>query len=93
MMKVKIRTFAQFREIFGGDLELELPEGAKLADILDIFRSGPAVQRDCLFGDDGELKRHIIVMVNRRRIRRDETRDVHLAEDDEVALFPPVAGG
>lgn len=93
MMKVKIRAFAQFREIFGGEMDIELPGGANLAALFDILRSGPAVRRDCLFGDDGELKRYVIVMVNKRRLRRDEADDLQLAEGDEIALFPPVAGG
>lgn len=92
-MKVKLRTFARFREVFGGDTDIELPEGAALGDLFDILRSGPEEQRDCLFRDDGCLKGYVIVMKNRQRLKKDEMGSVRLSEGDEIALYPPVAGG
>ncbi len=80
-MVVNVRLFAGLRERAGTDrLEVELPEGALVKDLLAAMAGTPV----------GELKpRECVVAVNREYANADEP----VSEGDEVALVPPVSGG
>jgi len=82
-MTVTVRLFAMLRERAGRDaIELELADGARVADALEALRDGTAL---------GEALERIPVRVavNREYVGS----DTPLAEGDEVALIPPVSGG
>ena len=80
-MKVSVRLFAGLRERAGTDrLEVELPDGARVADVLAAMASTAV----------GELRpRECVVAVNREYAAADEP----LRPGDEIALVPPVSGG
>ena len=80
-MRVTVRLFAGLRERAGTDrLQIELPEDAKVADVLAAMASTPV----------GELRpRECVVAVNREYANADEP----VNAGDEVALVPPVSGG
>jgi MoaE-MoaD fusion protein len=80
-MRVSVRLFAGLRERAGADrVEVELPEGASVADLLAAMGTTPV----------GELApRSCIVALNREYADVDAV----VAESDEVALVPPVSGG
>jgi molybdopterin synthase sulfur carrier subunit len=44
-------------------------------------------------GEDGRLHDQIIILVNGRNVRHLQQLDTPLAPDDEVSIFPMVAGG
>ena len=80
---VTVRLFAMLRERAGHDaFELELADGATVADALDAVRD-----RDGL----GELLERMPVMaaVNREYAAS----ETPLSPGDELALVPPVSGG
>jgi molybdopterin synthase sulfur carrier subunit len=92
-VRVKVRTFSSFREILGGDMEMELPEGATMQSlILFLSVKNPRFEEEA-FNHSGELKGHLLLMINRKRIDPAADLEVTLCHGDEVALFPPVAGG
>ena len=76
-----MRLFAGLRERAGADrVEVELPEGASVADLLAAMGTTPV----------GELApRSCIVALNREYADEDAV----VGESDEVALVPPVSGG
>jgi molybdopterin converting factor subunit 1 len=78
-MHVRVRLFAMLRERAGAsELELELPEGARVRDAL---AAGPVA----------ELAEGLpLVMAVNREYAKD---DVVLSPGDELALIPPVSGG
>src|SRR3954466_11119626 len=80
-MRVSVRLFAGLRERAGTDrLELELPDDARVADVLAAMASTPV----------GALRdRECVVAVNREYAGADEP----VRAGDEVALVPPVSGG
>src|SRR5919204_6560199 len=80
-MRVSVRLFAGLRERAGTDrLELELPDEARVADVLAAMASTPV----------GALRdRECVVAVNREYASADEP----VRAGDEVALLPPVSGG
>jgi molybdopterin synthase catalytic subunit len=82
-MQVSIRLFAVFRERAGRErLELELSEGATVADALGALRAQPSL---------GELlaKMPVRVALNREYV----SEETPIARGDELALIPPVSGG
>src|SRR5919197_2263810 len=80
-MRVSVRLFAGLRERAGSDrLEVELPDDARVADVLAAMASTPV----------GALRpRECVVAVNREYADADEP----VNAGDEVALVPPVSGG
>ncbi len=81
-MRVRVLYFAVLRERLRSDgEEVTLPEAATVGTLLEALATRhPAV---------GALRRHLQVARNQAFARPDEP----LAEGDEVALIPPVAGG
>src|SRR5690606_26809060 len=81
-MRVSVRLFAVLRERAGsGSLELELGEGATVADVIEALRAEPA-----LSGLEGLPLR---VAVNREYAHDEQP----VAAGDELAAIPPVSGG
>jgi molybdopterin synthase catalytic subunit len=82
-MRVSVRLFAILRERAGADeLEIDLPEGATVAQAMDALREQP--------GLDEPLERIRVAMAVNREYADPETT---LAPGDELALVPPVSGG
>lgn len=81
-MKVSVLYFAVFRERLGRDEEaLELPPGARVGDAIEALAARHAAV--------GALRGKFRVAVN-QDFSGDER---ELADGDELALIPPVAGG
>jgi molybdopterin converting factor subunit 1 len=81
MVRITALFFAAYRDVFGADeLEIELPEGATVAALIDIVsrRAASAVPPGSM-----------AVAVNQDYAARDTV----LRDGDEVAFIPPVAGG
>lgn len=81
-MKVRVRAFAGAREALGQrELVLELADDATVAGLLDrLFAERPGLLA---------MKASLRVAVNREYAEAEH----RLADDDEVALIPPVSGG
>ncbi len=81
-IKIHVRYFAVVRERLGRDgEELELGAGATVAAALDALAAKHAAMKD--------LRRWLQVAVNQTMTGA----DTPLADGDELALIPPVAGG
>lgn len=82
-MKVAVRLFSLLRERAGSDrVELQLEDGATVADALDVLRARPEL---------AELLERLPVQL---AVNRDyASPQTHLVEDDELALIPPLSGG
>ena len=81
-MNITVKLFARFKEAAGtGKLDLDLPDGATLADLL-------AALPEKINNLDLSA-RQTILSVNQEFA----TPDTALNDGDEVAIFPPVSGG
>lgn len=80
-MTIKVLLFASYADAVGTpEVRLELPEGARVRDVLDQVRQLAAGKR---------VPEHPMVAVNERYAQPDQA----LRSTDEVAIIPPVAGG
>jgi molybdopterin synthase sulfur carrier subunit len=91
-MTVRVRFFAQFRERYGGDHQVDPAPGATVADVVRAV-AGTGAAEDSAIGADGKLRDYVILMRNGRRIEHDEAEATPVEDGDELAVFPPVAGG
>lgn len=81
-MRINLLLFATYRDLTGvGELSIDVRDGASAGDALRELR-----QRDARFA---ALPARPVVAVNREYAEL----HVRLAEGDELALLPPVAGG
>lgn len=92
-MKVKIKSFAGFRNILGKEKDLDLAEEeAKVEDLLKtICRDHPTL--DSLLFKEGEIRADVNIFVSGKNIDNLQSLQTPLAEGDEVALFPASIGG
>ena len=92
-MLVKVRAFAGFREILGKERELDAKEGSTIADLLNELASSNPGFKESAFDNSGRLQDYVLLMVNKKRIDPLQDLSMEMHEGDELAIFPPVAGG
>lgn len=81
VIRIRSLFFAAYRDLLGiAEVEVELPDGASVSDLVQIIRRRP--------GGEG-FPVSPAVAVNREYSRPDRL----LNDGDEVAFIPPVAGG
>jgi len=88
-VKVRVKVFFTLRERLGWKEKLvELHENARLRDLLDLF---PAIKEE--FNRYRTKGYNMVVMINGRHVEFLGGLDAVLHDGDEVAFFPPAAGG
>ena len=93
MMNVKVRFFARFRELLGTDIGVEPQNGTVLAVLVaEVARKNPE-GFDAIFDENGTFRDFVIVMRNGKRVETADAATIPVADGDEIAVFPPVAGG
>lgn len=92
-MLVKVRAFAGFREILGKERELDAKEGSTIADLLNELVSCSPRFKESAFDNSGVLRDYVLLMWNKKRIDSLHDLSLEMHEGDELAIFPPVAGG
>jgi len=92
-MTVKVRFFARFRELLGTDILVEKKSGMVLATVVKDIAQKKKEGYDAIFDEKGNFREFVIVMRNGKRLEPAETTTVTVADGDEIAVFPPVAGG
>jgi molybdopterin synthase sulfur carrier subunit len=92
-MMIRLKAFARFRDLLGGKIEVDLPEGSTVFELLKMLASRSTDLSDQIFDDSGKIREDVNVMVNGRHFESLEGPETVLAAGDEVALFPVVVGG
>ena len=92
MAEITIRAFAKFRELFGSETPLSVPDNTTVSAALVLFAETIPAAKAELF-EEGRLKSHIVLMYNRERIDAEDAAEISLEDGDEVVLYPPVSGG
>ena len=92
-MTVKIRFFARFRELLGTDILLAWTEGTILGSVVREVAKNNQEGYDAIFDAGGSFREFVILIRNGTRIETAEAEKTLVGDGDEIAVFPPVAGG
>lgn len=91
---MEIKVFATYREICGGKvIRVPYNEGDSIKKLLQsVIEQFPSMKKE-LFESGNELKPHIHVFINGKNVIHMDGLQTKVKSTDELALFPPVAGG
>jgi len=91
-MKLKVKLFANFREVTKNK-EVEVsPKGDRVNDVISaLIHDYPKLEPMILNGK--EVKPYVNILINEKSVRDQGGLQAHVKEGDEVAIFPPVSGG
>ena len=92
-MKVKVRFFARFRELIGNEITAEVAEGTTLPDLVKQVAGKNREGYDAIFDESGRFREFVILMRNARRVDIEDAARQIVTDGDDIAVFPPVAGG
>ena len=89
-MQVRVRLFSHLRLALGRrTLDLDLPEGAKVATAIERVRSMADSDLESMIVDRERAGYRLVVMVNGRHASPER----HLQEGDVLSLLSPISGG
>jgi molybdopterin synthase sulfur carrier subunit len=92
-MRIRVRFFARFREIFGPEILADVEGGTSITGLIRSITQENPEGRDAIFTKDGEFLRYVILMRNGKRVEIHRAAETPVSDGDEIAVFPPVAGG
>ena len=86
----RVRLFGILRRYVAAPLHEA--QGATVRDVLESLCAENAQLQAAIF-DGATLRQHVHVMINGRDVELVQGLLTPLAPDDEMAIFPPIAGG
>ena len=91
---VKVKFFAYLREI-AGCKEAEFPHFDTIGSLVKSLSAGygNALREKLLSKDENDFNREIIIMINGRHVAHLGGFNAPLKDNDNVHIFPMVAGG
>jgi molybdopterin synthase sulfur carrier subunit len=92
-MSIKIRFFARFRELLGTDIIVEGGTNLTLAGLVKSTAQKNKEGYDAIFDEQGKFHEFVILMQNGKRVEIADAEKAPVVSGDEIAVFPPVAGG
>ena len=92
-MKITVKFFAPFRELFGAnESEIELRSATDVRELLNHLCNS-SERREKIFDQFGKLNSSVMILKNGQPIQILDGVQTKLEEGDEIAIFPPVSGG
>jgi sulfur-carrier protein len=92
-MGMQVKVFANLRVICGGVSVEVQPDGDRVMDVLDkMIEMFPDLIEE-IYTEEKKLKPFVHLYVNGRNIVHAQDLETRVKVTDQLALFPPVAGG
>lgn len=90
---MQVKVFANLRDICGGVSVEVKPNGNQVIDVLEkMVEMFPEIDEE-IFTSEKKLKPFVHVYINGKNIIHSNDLHTLVNDTDQVALFPPVAGG
>jgi len=91
-VKVKVKFFAPFRELFGAkEKELVFDENPGLIELLDRLAETPAARPEIF--KNGQVREDLVIMINGSIVSHDALTGLKLEDGATVTIFPLMGGG
>jgi molybdopterin synthase sulfur carrier subunit len=92
-VKVKVKFFAAFRELFGvEEKQVELNSKASVRDLLDALCDSNEC-RQKLFDDAGGIRHDVKMLRKGKHVQLLDEPGSQLEDGDVISMFPPMFGG
>ncbi len=91
-MSVMVYIPTPFRRLAGNQVYVST-EGSNVAEVLDNLGSVYPALRHMIFDESDEVPGHINIYVNNQEIHSLQGKETPLADGDEIAVIPAIAGG
>ena len=92
-MQVTVKFYAHLRNLIGKKMiEVALEEGSIVSNLLDKMILDLKI-KEVLFDENDVLRPEITILKNGREIKFLKGLETKLSQDDEISVFPMVAGG
>jgi MoaD family protein len=93
MIKIRIRFFGPFRDLFGGrEKVVDFPSDGLLRLLLERLCDTPDRKQQA-FTKTGALSPHVVVMINGKPVPSPGRLETPLHDGDVIAIFPFLGGG
>jgi adenylyltransferase/sulfurtransferase len=92
LMAVSVYIPTPFRKFAGNQSYLKA-EGRTVGEVLDQLGSDYPALKHMIYGDEDEIPGHINIYVNNTEIHSLQGKDTPVADGDEMAVIPAIAGG
>jgi len=92
-MTAKVRFFARFRELLGTDIPADVGDHPTLISVVRTVARKNQEGYDAIFDEQDSFREFVIVMRNGKRVEHGDTGTTFVTDGDDIAVFPPVAGG
>ena len=91
-MIIRVKAFARFGEVLGKELDLKLDRRSDIEGLLAVLCASRDAH-DLIFDESGTIRDYVNILKGGRHIQSLNGVRTALEDGDEVAIFPPVAGG
>ncbi|HIE50223.1 MAG TPA: MoaD/ThiS family protein [Armatimonadetes bacterium] len=91
-MSVTVRIPTPLRKLTNNQMTVQA-EGETLRGVLDHLEAQYPGLKERLLDEEGELRRYVNVFINDTDVRFEQGLDTPVADGDEVAIVPAIAGG
>jgi sulfur-carrier protein len=92
-MIIHVRAFANFRDILGTDLRVELKDRSTVNELLDSLCASHQRMKSAMFYESGKVQEYVILMRSRKYVDSLDGLKTMLSEGDKVAMRPQIAVG
>ena len=92
-MKIKVSIFGMTVKVDEDLVCITIPEQSSLKDLVVQFAFNFLTIPDKMIDKEGNLQRHLIIHVNKKRVLASKAAEHILNDGDEVTLYLPVSGG
>jgi len=92
-MKITIICYARFRDIFGDESTVEVPDAATILDAVAILAGRGGSEAELLITPEGTIREYVMIVYQGGRVLPADAGMITLTDNESITLFPPVSGG